>query len=145
MRMRPGKGAKMMASSNAVAMRYFSDIPFTSRSGQLDQMGCLMPGGYWVEKEMFEVAWLQAMEAIDLLVPGKRYSAEELCNPALWGRLWRSEAIMLGRCIKFLVVHGLLPLIEANAGKRGKRTYALDLEALARWQARCGLVQVGLA
>lgn len=135
----------LMTPSNVVAMRDFSDIPFTSRSGQQDQLGRLMPGGYWVEQQMFEVAWFQAIESIDLLVPGKRYSAEDVCNPALWGRLWRSEAIMLGRCLKYFVVNGLLPLIEANAGKRGKRMYALDLEALARWLARRGLVQVGIA
>jgi len=135
----------MMSPSNVIAMRDFSDIPFTSRSGQLDQLGRLMPGGYWVEKQLFEVAWFQAIESIDLLVPGKRYSAEDLCNPALWGRLWRSEAIMLGRCIKFFAVHGLLPLIEANAGKRGKRMYALEHEARARWLARRGFVQVRFA
>ena len=135
----------LMTPSNVVAMRDFSDIPFTSRSGQQDQLGRLMPGGYWVEQQMFEVAWFQAIESIDLLAPGKRYSAEDVCNPALWGRLWRSEAIMLGRCLKYFVVNGLLPLIEANAGKRGKRMYALDLEALARWLARRGLVQVGIA
>jgi hypothetical protein len=125
-------------------MDHFDDISFYSRAGfNAAHLGRYLPGGYWGLKEYFALAWSQAADAIDALEPGRRYAAEDLCGTGLWARLWLREALLLGRCVKFFVTHGLLPLIEANPDKKGKRMYVLDLEALARWRSRRGLVPVG--
>lgn len=126
-----------MRRSKYEQLRDFSDIKFTPLSASPNHVGRWMPGGYPVEKEMFQVAWYQAVPGIEYLEPRKRYSAEDICGDGLWMRLRRCEyePHMIGRCIKYFVVHGLLPLKEANPGKSGKRLYALDLEALPQWLA----------
>jgi hypothetical protein len=124
-------------------MKRFEDIHFDARDSRtVKWFGRYLPGWYWAPKEMFAVAWHQTCDGIALLEPGKRYSAEDLCDPHFWNTLWGGEPYMLGRCIKYLVVNGYLPLVEANAGKKGKRMYVLDLEQLPQWMADLGLLQV---
>jgi hypothetical protein len=132
-----------MLNSETSVLPSFPDIRFEVRPGHTAAwLGRYLPGGYWGDKEMFEVAWFQASESVDMLEPDKCYSSKDLCNQDLWKILRGGEPYLLGRCVKFFVTHGMLPLIEANPGRMGKRRYILDLEALARWRAKRGLVMV---
>lgn len=102
----------------------FDDINFGQRGGTYKPgLGYLLPGGYWVKKKYFEVAWKNASENLHKLDWKFSQTAESLCGKPCWLMQSFGERIALGRCIKYFVDHEMLPLRLANPGKKGKRKY----------------------
>jgi hypothetical protein len=102
----------------------FEDITFSqrSRSGK-SGLGLVLPGGYWVLKIVFEVAWSAVRprwSTLDWRVP---QTAETLCSDQIWKPRTCGERIALGRCVKYFVTQEMLPLRVANPNKKGKRKY----------------------
>jgi hypothetical protein len=77
-----------------------------------------MAGGFWVLRRHFnevcELVWGNA----HLLPRGRKHEAKVLCG-ITWADHPRGQKIAMGRCVKYLVDHGVLPLTLANPDKNG--------------------------
>jgi hypothetical protein len=110
--------------AKGLAMMRIEELNF-GESGRVDRpgLGIWLPGGYWAIKKWFETARTLIQDewaSLDWTVP---HSAETLCNSEKWRAYDVRERIKLGRCIKYFVDHGMLPLKVANPKKKGKRFY----------------------
>ncbi len=102
----------------------FDDISYIERNGtKKSGPGLLLPGGYWVAKSTVVLAWVRVCEVLPRLPRDDKYCAETLCGVEFWKSHRCGKRIAFGRCIKYFVVHELLPLRVANPGKKGKRKY----------------------
>jgi hypothetical protein len=103
----------------------FSDIKFDERNGSGAFGLGLTIRGVWVYKSTFELAWRQSNAVWPTLDPQGEYDAEILNDAELWPDYRIGKRLALGRCIKYFVDHGMLPLYISNSGKKGKRKYRL--------------------
>jgi len=102
----------------------FENIKFCDRSrGTRTEVGLVLSGRYWVQKEYFDLAWRLAPAGYRAVDWQKPQTAETLCDDTSWGELTVSARRKLGRCIKFFAEMGMLPIKVANPGKKGKRKY----------------------
>lgn len=102
----------------------FEDIDFQERSGsKAPGLGLLLPGNYWVHKSHFDEAWKLIHAANPALDWQGEQIAETLCADPDWKYRKCGIRIKLGRCVKYFVDQGMLPLKVANPGKKGKRKY----------------------
>ena len=99
------------------------DITFYERSGTGKQSYGMHVRGYWVPKKYFEDAWMQAQLALPQLDATSVMTTETLCGAAWWKSRSCGEHIRVGRCMKYFVDLGMLPLRLANPGKGGKKKY----------------------
>ena len=103
----------------------FEDIKFDERSGSAKSgPGLLLPGGYWVLKKYFEMAWTQVRANASGLDWRAQQTAESLLGETFWKPHKCGQRISLGRCVKYFVDQKMLPMRVANPGKKGKRKYA---------------------
>lgn len=103
----------------------FSDIPFCE-SGRMDRpgLGLYLPGGYWLGKKTFEMAWKQVNKGLPAAGGTAKHTARSMCGENFWLDHTFGQQIGFGRCIKYYADQGLLPLTETNKRKKGSRQYA---------------------
>jgi hypothetical protein len=102
----------------------FEDIEFEERQrGGKAEMGKVLPGGYWVAKWCFVEAWARSRATLPMLDLKRKQSTQSLCNDPGWTLKTLRVRYAFGRCIKYFVKHGMLPLYETNPGKKGPRRY----------------------
>jgi hypothetical protein len=102
----------------------FSDIKFIERDGPNGSATGLYIAGYWVHKYLFESMWLHAEESLPRLDwSRKQTSADVFGDRTFWLSHRIGERISLGRCLKYFVQQGMLPIREANPGRNGPRRY----------------------
>lgn len=103
----------------------FRDIKFDERGeAAKSSLGLLLPGGYWVSKKVFELAWSQVRTRFSALDWKVQQTAESTCGEAFWKTHDCGVRIKLGRCVKYFADHDILPLRVANPKKKGKRKYS---------------------
>lgn len=102
----------------------FIDIPFCE-SGRKDRpgLGLYLPGGYWVGKTTFELAWHQVNKGLPATGCKVPHTARSMCGEEFWLDHKCGRQINFGRCIKYFVDHEMLPLKVANPTKKGSRKY----------------------
>jgi len=97
------------------------DMKFIQRDD--GQIGLVMPGGYWVKKQTFLLAYTAInanWSSIDWSAKqtAKSMLADAWGDPAVWGY---NQA--LGRCVKYFVTHDMLPLPLEVARKHNGEPY----------------------
>lgn len=102
----------------------FENIKFCDRSrGSHTEVGLALPGGYWVQKTFFDLAWKLASAGLRIVNWRVPQTAETLCNDPTWKERKVGARLKLGRCIKCFADSGMLLIKVANPGKKGKRKY----------------------
>ena len=105
----------------------FHDSRFNERVARHGkQTGMVMPGGFPVSKQTMIATWNQLQKSWPFIDWSVRQSTETMLGTDYWQKLHPTGArLATGRCIKFFVVHEMLPisLEVANPGKKGKRFY----------------------
>lgn len=105
-------------------MRTIHDIKFDKHGGKFgNQLGLYMPGHYWVPKAEIELAWDIANAHLPDIDWTKRVYSETIFTTDIWEEFKKPTKLMLGRCLKYFSVHGMLPIEVANPGKKGKIFY----------------------
>jgi hypothetical protein len=100
------------------------DIRYFKRNGSVTSaVGLVLPGRYWVSRKVFQEAWRQIRPRYSALDWRVQQTAESLCGESFWKTQICGKQLALGRCVKYFVVHEILPLRVANEGKKGKRKY----------------------
>jgi hypothetical protein len=102
----------------------FNDIDFYERGGTCKPVYGLHLYGYWVEKTFFETAWTHALEQLPRLDWKVPQTSETICISTYWQAQQIGDRLRLGRCVKYFVDQGMLPLQVANPGKKGKKKYS---------------------
>jgi len=87
------------------------------------QEGLVMPGGYWVKKQTFLLAYTTIYANWSSIDWSGKQTAKSMLgtawgDPAVWGY---NQA--LGRCVKYLVTHDMLPQPLEVARKRNGEPY----------------------
>ena len=105
-------------------MKTFKEIEFKEGTGKYaSTVGMYLPGRVWVLKPTVGFAWafaqrgLNAKDGESILTTASLYGLEK------WRQLKMRRRFPLGRCIKYFVTEGMLPLRELNPGKGGTRKY----------------------
>lgn len=75
------------------------------------------PGGYWVAQSQIEEVWMLFWRHLDHLDVEREHTAESLCNDPSWQDRSPFERRTLGRCLKYLCDHNILPIVLANPQK----------------------------
>lgn len=101
-------------------MNSFEDIRFEENGKQL---GLYMPGHYWVPKAEIELVWNMANAYLPEIDWTKRVCTETFFTTEIWKQFKKPIRFMLGRCLKYFSVHGILPIEVSNPDKSGKRYY----------------------
>jgi|JI8StandDraft_1071087.scaffolds.fasta_scaffold531964_1 hypothetical protein len=102
----------------------YSDIKFIKRQLRYGSTVGLYIGGYFVSQSLVELMWSQAAESLPTLDWSRKQDVKSVFgDKELWLSHKIGARIALGRCLKFFVDHGMLPLREANRGKKGPRRY----------------------
>ena len=102
----------------------FEVIAFYEEAGSGKHELGLHLKGRWVPKKNFQTVWTGALEEIPKLDWTHLQTAETISGVPNWKKLPVGYRISLGRCLKFFVDEGMLPLRIANPGKKGTRKYA---------------------
>jgi hypothetical protein len=103
----------------------FEDIAFYQQSGSKENSEYgLHLKGYWVQKIFFEEAWMQAQLNIPKLKWDKPQTVVAICGDKNWKSRKVGVRIRIGRCLKYFVGEGMLPLCIANPNKKGSRKYS---------------------
>ena len=105
----------------------FEDIDFYERAGSINHEVGIHLKGRWVPKKNFETVWKGALMEISKLDWTHPQTAETISGVPDWKKLPVGYRISLGRCLKYFVDEGMLPLRIANPEKKGTRKYARTL------------------
>lgn len=111
----------------------FEDLRYVERIDKYGKTLCLsLPGCFPVFKSTVVLAWRSVHENWANIDWTRRQSAETMIGSAVWQTQVHGAKLALGRCIRFFVTHGMLPLPLALANTRwgtpyrgGKRLYVL--------------------
>ena len=79
--------------------------------------------GYWVQKSVFELAQKLINATFTTLTWNKPLQVKNICADPDWGSWPWGLRFKLGRCLKYFVEEGMLPLTIVNPGKGGPRRY----------------------
>jgi len=104
----------------------FVDIKYVERNTAYGKQFVLsMPGGYGVPKGTVNEAWKLIHQNWNFVDWSERQTAETMIGHDHWVSQSFGARLAMGRCIKFFIVHDMLPspLKVANPGKKGKRFY----------------------
>jgi len=83
----------------------------------------LLPGGYWVQKDLLDELRRQVMEAIPLLTFGVECKIQTFLRPDFWGPLSTTERRTLGRALAHLVSTGQVALRFAGCPRCNSKRY----------------------
>lgn len=91
--------------------------------------GLLAVHGVSREKVCMAV-YANVLEVIDGLLPGAKYTTEQLCGPELWGN-WptHGQHRAMGIALSMLVEMGVLPLVCVTPDHINNKKYSLRLAA----------------
>ena len=102
----------------------FSDIKFLEHNWRYESSVGLYIRGYWVPKSLIDLMWASAVESLPTLDWSRKQGVVTIFgNKKNWVSLSIGVRIALGRCLKYFVAQGMLPISEANPGKKGPRKY----------------------
>lgn len=105
-------------------MKKFEDIRYAERIGKYGKtLGVSMPGGFWVFKNTMKLARASAYENWANIDWAKRQCAETIIGSNVWQSQVDGAKKALGRAIRFLVKHDLLPLRLVLAKTRNGKPY----------------------
>jgi hypothetical protein len=76
--------------------------------------------GYVAPEWFYESIKLRVKVFMPHIVPGHRYTLETICGNVFWDGLIPFHRALAGRCMAFMVVNKLVPLVFAETG--GKKT-----------------------
>lgn len=83
----------------------------------------LLDDGYPVAAEFLAAVRAQVEFVLPGLIPRIAYTTEQLCGSAFWELLSRREKPIAGRCLAYLVAHGVLPLVHVPGKHEYPRRY----------------------
>jgi hypothetical protein len=102
----------------------YSDIKFIKHPPRYGSTVGLYIGRYLVSQSLVELMWSQAAASLPTLDWSRKQDVKSVFgDKEFWLSHKIGARIALGRCLKFFVDHGMLPMLEANHGKKGPRRY----------------------
>jgi hypothetical protein len=104
----------------------FKEIKFEMHMSRYwHELALLLSGKYWVPKSDVLLAWNHFSKAGLPEDYRTQVDAQILFGEpeAVWKAMKVGKRIALGRCLKYFVDNGMLPLRLANPGKKGKKKY----------------------
>ena len=105
----------------------YKKIKFSPRSAPFKPvLGRFLPGGYWVNKTIFDAVWAQVNKNLPPQGCRAKHTAKSICGHVFWHKYGFGDQIKLGRCLKFFVANKRLPLRLINPTKKGPRRYVRD-------------------
>ena len=81
-----------------------------------------------VARTLYEAVRHHVENALPQLVPGKRYTTEQLCGPTFWQSLSPVACQRAGGYLALLVANGLIGLVFAPSKRKWPRLYMLPPE-----------------
>ncbi len=78
-----------------------------------------------VPKRLYEAIRQQVLEIIPALSPDTEYTLEDLCGNDFWGDMGDGNRRLGGRCMAYMVEHGLLPFRFAGPPCASPKRYQL--------------------
>ena len=103
------------------------NINFIKRQGCYGSSEGLNIRGYFVSRSLVELMWAQAAKSLPTLDWSRKQDVRTVFGDK---DLWLSQRIRvridLGRCLKYFVDQHMLPMREANPGKKGPRRYVQE-------------------
>ena len=93
----------------------------------------VLRNGRQVDRDFYDAVRYEAEAYLPQLVPGERYTTEQLCGEALWQCLSPVERRKAGGCLAHLVANGLIGLVFAPSKQKWPRLYMLPPDQ-PRWR-----------
>jgi hypothetical protein len=81
--------------------------------------------GYSVSARLFDSVRQQVEEILPGVVRDHGFRLKDLCDREFWDRLNDGQRRMAGRCMAYMVVHGILPLRFADSKHEYPKRYQL--------------------
>lgn len=104
----------------------FAAIKYENRKGKSGTVIGMELGGHFVFRWIFQEAWKHISVGIVTADRCKFHTAKSLFNDAdAWARFEKNESIAIGRCLRYFVDHGMMPLSVVNPNETGTKLYAL--------------------
>jgi hypothetical protein len=111
---------KELKMKNSALIKQFKSHPTYGRF-----VGLMAPHNDSPEQAVCSI-YAAVMGSIDGLVPGGKYTAEDLCGPEIW-EAWPTDGLhrAMGICLSFLVAAELVPLVCLSPAHRRNKRYSL--------------------
>jgi hypothetical protein len=101
----------------------FSEIQFTEHKWRYGTSLGFPIAGHWVAKSTLIDAWNHVCKGIPSADSRAEHTAKSMYGEGEWKNLPFGRQLALGRCVKFFVDKGMLPLKISNPTKKGTRKY----------------------
>lgn len=101
----------------------FMTVSFAKRSGKKGPSTGLDLGRHWVLEWLFRSAWARFCSGLATADWSRPQTAESLFNDPNWNSMKFGVRIAIGRCLRFFVNHGMLPLKVINPYSTGTKRY----------------------
>jgi hypothetical protein len=88
----------------------------------------VLRSGWSAFRKLYDDVHNEVKSALPYLVPGERYTTEQLCGPELWQRLSPVARRKAGGCLALLVANGRIGLVFAPSKQKWPRRYQLPPE-----------------
>lgn len=101
----------------------FMALRFAKRSGKKGPSTGLDLGRHWVFEGQIRTAWERIRAGLATADWSRPQTAESLFNDPNWKSMKFGVRIAIGRCLRFFVNHGMLPLKVINPYSTGTKQY----------------------
>lgn len=102
----------------------FETTEFDTRHGPKGSSVGKKLSSHWVFKSVFLASWQRICQGIETADWGKRQTAKSLYNDVTWPKMSVGLRIAIGRCLRYFVDNGMLPLYVVNPQSTGTKFYA---------------------